>query len=526
MSGLYKSHLFNFLNRQKMRFSNQLGITWRHLQLATETGVQFLLYPVYLIARTSISIKQQLESDSSSSATKVNLAQEKISTEDDLWLEDKDNNLPKDSSKTNSLSNNQKVTSGLSRQRQNNSQAIAPIRFFQKMFNWVKTSPVATNLNLFGEASKETFSIKVIIHRAIAYFFGNKQQLLLGKNQEALPSDKSPELATMQLSQADLPVVNNSQSDKSQLSLMSQVSSWLEKVKSTLAPSHGLTKESPEQESLTIQILIHRAISYFFGNKQQLLSGKNQEALPNSKSPELTTMQLSQANLPVINNSQSDKSQLSLISQVSSWLEKVKSTIYSSHGLTKESTESESLTIQILIRRAIAYFWGKKQVNNSHHLQGRSFATLPFSTFTIPRESQKLSFSLPVNTWNFKLSDLPKFETISNNMNWRKILPMNGLSGEIIQNTSCLVVTTNFPSICTTEQTNSIVTSDCSDSLVTNIPLEFSFDFWEAEVITVGYAKNLLERILEFLDKITWWLEKQFLKFWQFFKQIFSLSFD
>ena len=46
---------------------------------------------------------------------------------------------------------------------------------------------------------------------------------------------------------------------------------------------------------------------------------------------------------------------------------------------------------------------------------------------------------------------------------------------------------------------------------------------YQAEVVTVGYVKNFLERILEVLDQITWWIERQFLKLWQFFKKILSM---
>ena len=558
MSGIYKSRLFNFLNRQKIRFTNQLGITLRHLQLVTETGVKILLYPVYIIVRTSISVRRLLqsqaasstefelttESDSQSSATQISISRDKISAEDDLWLEFEDNNLAIDTSKTDALSTlaaSEKATSGLSLQRQNNSQMNPPIRFFQKMLDWVKTSPVATRLNLFGEASivpfspvnetvsqpeknsffsnlldrlglrssnrsqlaksshsnilttesseQDSLAIQVLIRRAIAYFFGSKQQLLSGKNQKVLPSTESQETATIQLSQVNLPVVNSAQSQKSKFSLLSRVNSWLEKVKSSISRSHSLTTESSEQESLAIQVLIRRAIAHFFGSKQKLLSGKKQAVLPSAESQEPATIQLSQVN---------------------SWLNKAKLTNSHSNFLTTTSSAEDSLTIKVLIQRAIAYFLGKKHVRVSNNLNSRSFATLPFSTFSLPVESNTLSFTLPFNSWNLQLPGVTEQDFC---------LPENSLT----QNPSCLIVTANFLPTSITEQESITVTSDFNDSLVTNIPLEFSSDLWEAEVVTVGYVKNLLEKILEVLDKITWWIEKQFLKLWQFFKKILSM---
>ncbi len=558
MSGIYKSRLFNFLNRQKIRFTNQLGITLRHLQLVTETGVKILLYPVYIIVRTSISVRRLLqsqaasstefelttESDSQSSATQISISRDKISAEDDLWLEFEDNNLAIDISKTDALSTlaaSEKATSGLSLKRQNNSQMNPPIRFFQKMLDWVKTSPVATRLNLFGEASivpsspvnetvsqpeknsffpnlfdllglrssnrsqlannshfnisttesseQDSFAIQVLIRRAIAYFFGSKQQLLSGKNQKVLPSTESQEKATIQLSQVNLPVVNSSQSQESKFSLLSRVNSWLEKVKSSISRSHSLTTESSEQESLAIQVLIRRAIAHFFGSKQQLLSGKKQAVLPSAESQEPATIQLSQVN---------------------SWLNKAKLTNSHSNFLTTTSSAEDSLTIKVLIQRAISYFLGNKQVKVSNNLNGRSFVTLPFSTFSLPVESNTLSFTLPFNSWNLQLPGVTEQDFC---------LPENSLT----QNPSCLIVTANFLPTSITEQESITVTSDFNDSLVTNIPLEFSSDLWEAEVVTVGYVKNLLEKILDVLDKITWWIEKQFLKLWQFFKKILSM---
>ena len=636
MSGIYKSRLFNFLNRQRIRFSNQLEITLRHLQLATETGVQILLYPVYIIARTSISVRQQLkspaasspefeltgESDAQSSATKVKISREKRSTVDDLWLEEEDNNLAITTSKINSLANSatsQKKASGLSLQRQNNSnnsETIAPVRLLQKMFDWVKTSPVATKLNLFGESSivdsspiqsltndfsssvnsslsgketvfqpetksffsklfgrlglrspnssqllknshsnisttessaQESFTIQVLIRRAIAYFFGHKQQLLSGKKQKILPSTEYQKPGIIKSSQIDIPVVASSQLKESKSSLVSQVNSWLEKVQSSISRSHSLTTESSAQESFAIQVLIRRAIAYFFGHKQQLLSGKKQEALTSVKSPEPSALQLFQANLPIVDSPQSKESKSSLLSQVDSWFNKANLNNSSSDSLNSRASAEDSLNLKILIRRAISYFFGKKPIKFSNYIEERSFATLPFSSLNLSVESKNLSFSLPLNRWNLKLSDitvnrfclpenyliqdhslsiietnLPELTTISNKLNCKKSWPIDNFSSEIIQESSFLVVTTNFPPICTTKQDSLTVTSDSSDSLVANIPLEFSSDLWEAEVITVGYVTNILESILEFLDKISWWIEKQFLKLWQFFKQIFK----
>lgn len=57
----YKSRLFNFLNRQSIRLGSEIGKTVRQLKIATEFGVQILLYPVYLMVQAGRSTRQQLE---------------------------------------------------------------------------------------------------------------------------------------------------------------------------------------------------------------------------------------------------------------------------------------------------------------------------------------------------------------------------------------------------------------------------------------------------------------------------------
>ncbi|MGK7892869.1 MAG: hypothetical protein AB4372_04290, partial [Xenococcus sp. (in: cyanobacteria)] len=287
MSGIYKSRLFNFLNRQRIRFSNQLGITLRHLQLTTKTGVQILLYPIYRITKASIPVKQKLNSQATSSQ-KFELTAE---------------------------SDNQSSTT-------------------QIKVSTKKISPTESS-------EKKSLGIKVFIRKAIAYFLGNKQQSLSGKNQAALPSWQSSESTIIQSAPTNLLVTNSTKADKSQLSLLSQVGSWLSKTKSNIVRPNSLTTESSAQDSWGIEILIRKAIAYFFGNKQQSLSGKNQAALPSWQSSESTIIQSAPTNFLVTNSPKADKSQLSLFSQVGSWLGKAKSNIVRPNSLTTESSAQD-----------------------------------------------------------------------------------------------------------------------------------------------------------------------------------------
>jgi hypothetical protein len=60
--GRYQSRLFNFINRQSRRLSDQYDRTVRHLKVAAVWGVQILLYPVYLVAQAGLSAGRQLSS--------------------------------------------------------------------------------------------------------------------------------------------------------------------------------------------------------------------------------------------------------------------------------------------------------------------------------------------------------------------------------------------------------------------------------------------------------------------------------
>ncbi|MGH2414693.1 MAG: hypothetical protein ACRDEA_13605, partial [Microcystaceae cyanobacterium] len=60
-TGLYKSRLFNFLNRYSIRLKDNWDNTLRHLKATADWGVQILLYPVYLLVQTGRVAGHQLE---------------------------------------------------------------------------------------------------------------------------------------------------------------------------------------------------------------------------------------------------------------------------------------------------------------------------------------------------------------------------------------------------------------------------------------------------------------------------------
>ena len=59
-SGRYQSRLFNFVNQQSRRLTENWGSTLRNLQVATKSGVSALLYPVLMFLQSSDSSVKSL----------------------------------------------------------------------------------------------------------------------------------------------------------------------------------------------------------------------------------------------------------------------------------------------------------------------------------------------------------------------------------------------------------------------------------------------------------------------------------
>ena len=68
-TGRYQSRLFNFLNRQSIRLTDQFNRTVRHLKVAATWGTQILLYPVYLLVQAGLSAGRQLSSAAQTGST-------------------------------------------------------------------------------------------------------------------------------------------------------------------------------------------------------------------------------------------------------------------------------------------------------------------------------------------------------------------------------------------------------------------------------------------------------------------------
>ena len=208
----YKSRLFNFLNRQSILWNDRWERTYRYARVAATWGAQVLLYPVYMVVQTGKLAQKQLGTSpgsTPSASLPPETSPEETPVESVLhtvesWLPGKsetkaikaaegivevgeqENSLGKitiqgvacltDNRSLVLVSNENQVLDVLTPHQQSQLQQriswetanylrnkrlaaksekspfFAPVKLFGKVINWVKTSPVAGAINLFGES--------------------------------------------------------------------------------------------------------------------------------------------------------------------------------------------------------------------------------------------------------------------------------------------------------------------------------------------------------------------------------------
>ncbi|ELR98854.1 hypothetical protein [Gloeocapsa sp. PCC 73106] len=234
----YHSKLLAFLNRQYIKVKDSSSKSWRGLKLTVTWGIQILLYPVYLLAQTGRLIGHQvqqrvklLQSQDQTSSTQSVV--ETTLTTLETWFPLEIQAVATDihSQKLVLVQANNELLDILDEQQQqelkkiiiknlanywykqrenkqiilakkfpnrlaainaNNTNIITPIRGFWQTMAWIQNSPVATEVNLFGEAyleREDSFqALQDLIARAIDYFFGShRTSQEIGENKSELP---------------------------------------------------------------------------------------------------------------------------------------------------------------------------------------------------------------------------------------------------------------------------------------------------------------------------------------------------
>jgi hypothetical protein len=80
----YKSRLLNFFNRQAIQIGDRLGTTFRNVKVATQWGLQIVLYPIYLMVQAGLSVGKQLGQKIEQSPLLVGSANSDLTQEESL----------------------------------------------------------------------------------------------------------------------------------------------------------------------------------------------------------------------------------------------------------------------------------------------------------------------------------------------------------------------------------------------------------------------------------------------------------
>jgi hypothetical protein len=572
-NGPYKSRLFNFFNRQAIRFNDQLGTSIRHLKIAAEMGVQLLLYPVYLMVQSGRSLRRQLEqrvkpslylpvnSESESKSQLqlplINKSIEEVLTKVESWLTNKDNDTQIQKDKSSFLStltvearednyfltpeNSSIISSELTSiesvsqpiDRLASSQASMTIRGIATQLNSGNLVLVTKNnqiVDIFNSKQQEL----------LQQYFRQKQETDLGRNNFLTTATKK--------FLASLPQIPK---DKSKslppVRFLWQVVDWIQT--SPVAIAANLFGES--QQISSVRALPSKPIPSDSVDLPEFL------VLIDNTLANLETKPLNTASIIVhqwSDNLKNLSQQLSKIVQVNSSLSKTTSNnpLSKNQRYTSQPiSPTDAFQIQSLIRAAIDYFLAKREAKSLTTRDSLPpsadeyfLNSLGKSDFVAEVDKQE-----PWLSWEDIFSSIssPKLDSqeskeiaIIENETSQKSLPVafveeNKLKQSIItkiksrfqkrKSRSRSIIPTKSTQLAKTQPKNSSIsyredatTSESSESL--SFPAKGAEDWVETQATPVGYVEHPVEKVLGLLDKIMLLLEELALQIWEKIKQI------
>jgi hypothetical protein len=312
----FKSRLFNFINRQVIQIGDRLGTTFRHVKVATEWGLQVILYPLYLIVQASRSVGKQIGlrlEKSSLLPASVDSASTEEKELPNLTVDRPIQGVLKeigsreqgagsreiksiasllDSKNLVLIDANNQILDVLDRQQQqklkqrivwevasyyhdrrllsssregllpvnpSNSNVLAPVRFFWQTMDWVQTSPVAMAIDLFGES--KLFVPSFDLSSLDRDRSNESNELLLPAKAWLVQIDSTiAQLETDRLSSTTELVDRLGENWSGTLQTLTNK---LKNSKQNSTNTTELTRSDPFQ----IQALIRAAIDYFFGKQ-------------------------------------------------------------------------------------------------------------------------------------------------------------------------------------------------------------------------------------------------------------------
>ncbi len=498
----YKSRLFNFLNRQTIRFQDQLGITVRQLRSTTEMGMQLMLYPFYLMVQSGRVARQQLESKVQSSlllsGVKTSKSDSSLTTEsvplDDVlnlvepWLEAKDNEYIKET--VDILPIQQKSSDinlkSLPQRKQESSQGSTKKSNSELQIPNSELVSPQSSLEIQGIASLLDSHELVLVdyHNRIFNVLNPRQQQIL--QQYLAQKHQQPNLlvTTAHKVLASLPQIPpHNSAQPSPVKFFWEMVDWLQT--SPVAKKANLFGESQLAPSTTV--LPPNKDSSFLPNF--FVSLDNKVADLETKSFLSTSVYTNLDDRSSSPNTQADLTQ------------------------SQQDLTADPFQIRAIIKAAIDHFFGDHNSKAGGKIKGSpNKSTLPHSASNIPLESKTASSYLPGNSSDL---NLPPAEEQESWLSWNDIFS-NTITSTVKpqNNTQNQKASQSLPSSSDKNEDFTSITNFSSPET----ELETTADLLETKATTVGYEKHPLEQALEILDAIIVWLEEKLLKIWQRFK--------
>jgi hypothetical protein len=502
----YKSRLLNFLNRQAIQINDKLGETIRYIKVATEWGVQILLYPVYLMVQSGRMAGKQLAQKLQtnlflSSGTETRENREEIPIDRPLeailitlspWLTaTKINDSATDISATESIAvavnSNPKKTNNLNLTTPEKKSLLNPDLSFQGIASSIENRHLVLvdkdnqTLDILSAEQQQQIQKQIVLEVAV-YKYQKRRKAMLDKQQEMayLPSYE---------------INSNANNTAAPVRLLWETMNWMQT--SQLATSLDLFGES----NLVCPTPIHPSKNQI----NNIISTIDLTEIANSLDGTLVKLE--------------DGTILPLSNKIGEQLQAIGKDWQNSLQYQARSKEIEIDPFQIkaIILAAIEYFFGNRsdrviaskktpQIKASIdeieedpwltwedlYLSERSRSTVKSK---MPIQSTP-SPSLSAATMPRKPNDSAanKIKKDIERQKARSIQPIPRKSSKLVKKT---LSTSNIVSQKKVDRQNS--------SLQTNR------DYLETEAKPVGYVKHPLEQILVWLDKTILWLEELFL---------------
>ncbi|MBW4684957.1 MAG: hypothetical protein KME40_07610 [Komarekiella atlantica HA4396-MV6] len=513
-SGHYQSRLFNFVNQQSRRVTQQWENTLRHLQVATKWGVETLIYSVYLLFQSSESAGKTLHTKEPQSRLKLQSNDTDFLAETPLTV---DTPIQHVLGAAQNLSFDE-VTATSS------TATLNPLAFLGAL--WSKAihhKPTTISENPAGSLNlsqpKDALKYDFPIVQGIATNLLNRNLVLVTADNEILDILTSQQQA--QLEDKIISEVANywyswrlAQVKKEKV-LLPEIDRLLVKLtgKSTSEIAY-----LPEGTSEDLNLI----------NKSKLLAFIDASVAKLETNAVVPVQQRSREIIQVV------KTQLNIF-------------LYGKEHLAArtDSLETHTLNFQALIEAALNYFFGVgagKQLEssvNQRQLQGKP---LPYRSFNIPKSPQLHNQDVQTDPW-LNLSDLfgesktvankpvivPQrlnpvlASSVSSEMSVPKKVARSKAKSELVQKkkTTRNLTSTQKKSgkIISAKQTQDGISQSKSDPkgdvfqrLRQSTQIEAKPDWIETTATLMGYEKHPLEQLLEWLDSFMLWLEEIFVK--------------